>query len=197
MAELGGYGTASYVYPSKHVRIVEDFFSFLGGYDILAHLLRTKVEFINLTGFETLFEFIGINFRSPEYVIFFAPRDKMKLNGMARQSTIVNVVAYRAIALDFELWSHTRQEIQQLHLEHFTTLLEKSRYKAFNRKQRFSKLGLVRKLLFVLQTNWYEQESLSSVLAALKSACQANFSKDETIKPVVSYLAANLHEGDL
>ena len=67
---------------------------------------------------------------------------------MHRQSTIVNVVAYRAIALDFGLWSRTRKEIQCTHFEHFTTLLQTSKYKMFNLKQRISSMGLVRKLLF-------------------------------------------------
>lgn len=37
-----------------------------GGYDILNHLLRSKANLINMTGFETLFEFLGLNFRSTE-----------------------------------------------------------------------------------------------------------------------------------
>lgn len=40
----------------------------LGGYDILADILRLKAEMINMTSFETLFEFLGLNFRSPEFV---------------------------------------------------------------------------------------------------------------------------------
>ena len=38
----------------------------VGGYDILNHLLRSKAQLINMTGFETLFEFLGLNFRSTE-----------------------------------------------------------------------------------------------------------------------------------
>lgn len=38
----------------------------LRGYDILANILRSKSQLINITGFETLFEFLGMNFRSPE-----------------------------------------------------------------------------------------------------------------------------------
>ena len=38
----------------------------VGGYDVLDHLLRSKAHLINMTGFETLFEFLGLNFRSPE-----------------------------------------------------------------------------------------------------------------------------------
>lgn len=113
----------------------------------------------------------------------------------ARQSTVVNVVGYKAIALDFELWSHTRKEIQRVHLEHFATLLLASRYKKFNMKQRFAKMGLVRKLLFVLQTDWYQYDSMPYAMEAFKVAVQANFTRDDAIKPLVSYLAANLHNG--
>ncbi|KAG5645386.1 hypothetical protein DXG03_006339 [Asterophora parasitica] len=148
----------------------------LRGYEILAEILRGKAQMINLSGFETLFEFFGLNFRFPE------------------QSTIVNTVAYRAIALDFELWSRARSEIQQMYLEHFTTVLQTSRYRKFNSRQKFAKIGLVRKLLFVLQTDWFKQDMIPYVMDALKAAMQAQFSKDDTIKPIIAYLAANLHE---
>ncbi|KAK7042535.1 hypothetical protein R3P38DRAFT_3448691 [Favolaschia claudopus] len=148
----------------------------LRGYEILASVLRPKAQMVNMTGFETIFEFLGFNFRSPEH------------------STVVNAVAYRAIALDFELWARTRQEVQRVHLEHFKTLLISSRYRKFNVKQRFAKLGLVRKLLFALQTNWYQPEVVPYVIEALAAAAQAHFTKDDAIKPIVSYLAANLHE---
>ena len=38
----------------------------LGGYEILADILRKKSDLINLTSFEILFEFLGLNFRTPE-----------------------------------------------------------------------------------------------------------------------------------
>ncbi|KAM6494725.1 hypothetical protein JOM56_009348 [Amanita muscaria] len=147
----------------------------LCGYDILAGILRTKAGLINLTCFETIFEFLGINFRSPEF------------------STVIKNLSYRSIALDFELWSHTRKEIQRAHLEHFTTLLINSRYKKFNMRQRLAKLGVVRRLIFVLQTDWYCGEAVPWVVNALYAVCQADFSRDGTIKPAVLYLAANLH----
>ena len=103
-------------------------------------------------------------------------------------------MAYRAIALDFQLWSRTREEIQLLHLEHFATLLDASRHKRFNIKQRMGKMGIVRKLLFVFQTDWYPNEMLPFILEALKVVAEANFSVDEAIRPIVSYLAANLQE---
>ncbi|KAF9449865.1 beach-domain-containing protein [Macrolepiota fuliginosa MF-IS2] len=148
----------------------------LRGYEILADVLRRKSQIINLTSFEVIFEFLGINPRTPE------------------QSTIVNLGAYRAIALDFELWSRTHKEIQIVYLEHFTTLFETSRYKAFNITQRLSNLGLVRKLLFVLQTDWFVADIASRIIETLGVVCRADFRRDGTIKPLVSYLAANLHE---
>jgi len=75
------------------------------------------------------------------------------------------------------------------------TLLQTSRFKRFNIKQRFAKLGLVRKLLFVLHTEWYSHNTIPFVVEALKVAAQSNFSADDAIKPIISYLAANLHEG--
>ncbi|KAK0186450.1 beach-domain-containing protein [Armillaria mellea] len=148
----------------------------LRGYDILTDILRSKAQMINMTSFETIFEALGLNFRSPE------------------QSTIVNAVAYKVIALDFEFWSRTRKEVQRVYLEHFIALLQTSRYKTFNIKQRMAKLGLIRRLLFALQTEWYQHDIIAHLIEVLKAAAQANFSKEETIKPMVSYIAARLNE---
>ncbi|KAJ3506661.1 hypothetical protein NLJ89_g6748 [Agrocybe chaxingu] len=202
------------------------------GYDILAAILRRKAHLINLTAFETVFEFLGFNFNAPEH------------------STIVNPVAYRAIALDFSLWvrtglqaaaksatsvsqgSSTPQipatpqptQIARAHLDQFTTLLETSRYRAFNwrvglgegsggSKKEKSPVpaaggGLVRRILFALQMGWYgarsvvnadgdeKQEDMTKLLIeALASALRAPGGfAKEDIKAIVAYLAANLHE---
>lgn len=89
-----------------------------------------------------------------------------------------------------------RPEIQRAQLEHFTTLLKTSKFRKFNARQRIAKFGVIRKILFVLQTNWFSTPELSEqLLLALKTVAQSCFTADETIKPIVSYLAANLHEG--
>ncbi|KAJ2916640.1 hypothetical protein MD484_g3777, partial [Candolleomyces efflorescens] len=151
----------------------------LRGYEILGDMLRSKAAIINLTTFETMFEFLGVNFSSPEH------------------STVVNVVGYRVVALDFDLWSRAKKEIQQVYLEHFVTLLKTSRYKTFNAKQRLSKMSVVRKLLFALQADWYHGELLNNLMEVLHVTVEMMFSKEDTIKPLVSYLAANLHEGPI
>ncbi|KAJ3720550.1 hypothetical protein C8R42DRAFT_671005 [Lentinula raphanica] len=162
----------------------------LRGYDILADILRSKAGMINMTSFETIFEFLGMNFRCPD------------------QSTVTNPPAYLSLALDFELWSLTPSPIHQVFFEHFSILLETSRWRAFNLGiyKRIGKgnAGLVRRLLFVLKMGWFESSgnknlkdstSLTFLLDALKSAAKALWTKDEGIKPLVSYLAANLHDG--
>ena len=67
----------------------------------------------------------------------------------------------------------------------------------FNVKQRVSSMGLVRKLLFALHADWYSQDVLIHLLEALKVAARAIFDKDDMIKPMVSYLAANLSESKM
>ena len=109
----------------------------------------------------------------------------------------MNSLAYRAIALDFEIWTASPKEIQRVHLQHFNTVLEISKYKRFNARQRLAKYGTVRKILFVLQTDWYSEDMLPELIKALAVVCQACLTQDEAIKPVVSYLAANLHESVL
>ncbi|KAI0700338.1 beach-domain-containing protein [Cytidiella melzeri] len=147
----------------------------LRGYEILADILRSKSELINMTSFETLFEFLGLSFRIPDH------------------STIVNTAAYRVIALDLQLWAHTRTEIQHAHLEHFTMLLQTSKYKRFNLKQRLSKWDVVRKFLYAIQADWYQLEATPWLIDKLGLIARSDFSSDNTIKPIVAYLAANLH----
>lgn len=148
----------------------------LHGYDVLASTLRARSHLINMTSFETLFEFLGLNFRSPDL------------------STVVNTIAYKAVALDFELWSKTSADIQRAHLEHFAFLLRASRYRQFTIKMRLSKLGIVRKLLFAIQSVWYPQESIPLVVNTLVLVAQSSFTAEEVIKPIVSYIAATLAE---
>ncbi|KAF8509163.1 beach-domain-containing protein [Hysterangium stoloniferum] len=144
------------------------------GYEILAGILRAKSRLLNMAAYEVIFEFLGLNFRTPE------------------SSTVMNPLAYRLLALDFEIWSQTRKEIQLAHLEQFTILLRTSRYKRFNLRQHLGKFGMVRKLLWVLQTNMYGHDVIPDVVAALKTVLDQSFGTTD-VKPVVAYLAVNLH----
>jgi hypothetical protein len=72
-----------------------------------------------------------------------------------------------------------------------------SRYRRFNAKQRLSGIGLTRQFLFIWQTSWYTVDSLPFFLKAFKAVMESTFLAEETIKPVLSYLAAHLHDGKL
>jgi hypothetical protein len=111
------------------------------------------------------------------------------------QSTITNPIAYRFIALDFELWSRTRDEIQRVHLEHFIDLVATSRYKRFNVKQRLAGISLTRRFLFVWQTSCYKGGNVLYFLKSFKAVMEASFNPDDTIKPALSYIAAHLYDG--
>ncbi|KAL4077210.1 hypothetical protein V8B97DRAFT_1866535 [Scleroderma yunnanense] len=146
----------------------------ISGYDALASILYSKAHLINITSFETLFEFLGLSFRSPD------------------TSTVTNAVAYRVIALDFELWSTTNPAIQRTHLEHFSFLLRASRYRRFNARVRLSKLGIARKLVFALQSTWYPAEMVPHIVNAIVALIQGHFPPNDIIKPVVSYISAHI-----
>jgi hypothetical protein len=103
-------------------------------------------------------------------------------------------VGYRALALDFELWARTRKEIQAAFLDHFRTLLLTSKFRRFNAAQRLAKAHLVRKLLFVLHTRWFAAELVPALLQALGAALTALTDASEGVKPLIAFLAANLHD---
>ena len=75
-------------------------------------------------------------------------------------------------------------------------MLRSSKYKSFNAKSRFAKFGAVRKLIFVLQTTWYTEDMIPHLIEAFKCIAASSFSAEDAIKPIVSYLAAKLHDGE-
>lgn len=87
--------------------------------------------------------------------------------------------------------------IQKLYFGHFSTLLETSKFHRFNSKQRFSKKfgpgSIVRQLLFFLQTDLYPDDMVPTMIEALRVIASRNWSTDTAIKPIISYLAAQLH----
>jgi hypothetical protein len=62
-------------------------------------------------------------------------------------------------------------------------------------KQRLFGIGLTRRFLFVWQTSWYAAENLPFFLKSFKVVMESTFLAEETIKPVLSYIAAHLHDG--
>ncbi|KAG8759860.1 hypothetical protein FRC14_004821 [Serendipita sp. 396] len=144
------------------------------GYEILSLALRSKISIIDIYTFNVVFDFLGVDLSRPE------------------NATITNPLAYSILALEFEVWAKGPKDVQKAHLEHFTALLETSKFRRFNLKQRMSKFNLVRKLLFVLQSDLYSNEMVPRLVQAIGVYLRHHFVPDVSIKPVVSYLAANL-----
>ncbi|KAF8315416.1 beach-domain-containing protein [Clavulina sp. PMI_390] len=147
-------------------------------YDVLVSQLRTKASLFSAECFHSLFTFLGIDLTSPE------------------DAVIINPVAYRSIALDFHFWSLMPSSIQVLYWQHFRAILEASRFHKFNIKQRFAKRfsspGVVRQLLFMLQTDLFAEDMVRQLVTALEVIAKSNWSSEASIKPILSYLAANL-----
>ena len=63
-------------------------------------------------------------------------------------------------------------------------------------KQQLAGVDLARRFLFAWQTSWYSPEILPTFLKSFKAVMESSFVADDTIKPVLSYLAAHLHDGE-
>ena len=111
------------------------------------------------------------------------------------RSTIINTAAYRAIALDLQLWARTKPDIQNAYFQHYVMLLQQSKYKRFNSSQRLAKMSAVRKLIFAIQTDYYSMEAIPWLIDSVRLVAQNDLSMNHVFKPLVQYLAAYLHTG--
>lgn len=145
------------------------------GYDILASLLRTKMqEQVNTSIVRALFAALGINFDKPE------------------TSTILNSAAYRAIVLRLEVWSRASRDVVELVFQNFEHLLVDSKYKRFNTVRCFRNVGLVRKILHALKGNAFDSTAVPAIVSSTHKILLAHWSADDSIKPLFAYLIGTL-----
>ncbi|KAF8749643.1 Beach protein [Rhizoctonia solani] len=71
------------------------------GYEVLAQLLYEKAGLISVDIFQSLFEFLGVDFKTPS------------------KSVVTNPQSYRAFALDIDLWARTNPSVQSAYFDHF------------------------------------------------------------------------------
>ncbi|KAG8936117.1 hypothetical protein FRC02_004435 [Tulasnella sp. 418] len=151
----------------------------IGGYEILMSILRPKALLLQEEGYEALLSLLGIDFRHPQ------------------NSTITNPIAYRTIVLDFPFWAATSLLVQRRYAEHFSLLLQTSRFRAFNcSKSRFGSFGIINRLIVVLQTATFKEELIPKLVEILAMVAREIWSAESTIKPIIRYLAANLNVDD-
>lgn len=105
---------------------------------------------------------------------------------------VVNAQAYRALALDLDLWSRTSPPVQSSYLAHFSILLHTSKFARFTIKSRLAKVPIVKKLLLAVQLGTFKDEMESKLVDALRVVARAMWGP-EVIKAIVAYLAAGLH----
>ncbi|CCA74831.1 related to WD repeat and FYVE domain-containing protein 3 [Serendipita indica DSM 11827] len=146
------------------------------GYETLGLALRSKISLIDIYVFTVVFDFLGIDLNHAE------------------NATVTNPLAYSILALEFDIWARAPKEVQKAHLSHFTALLQTSKFRRFNLKQRLSKFNIPRKLLYVLQGDLYSNDMIPQLVQTVGVYLRHHFVADVSIKPVVSYLAANLHD---
>lgn len=71
-------------------------------------------------------------------------------------ATVHNSVAYRALGVEFELWSYAPLGVTSLYLEHFQYLLIDSKHRRFNLLRTFQKSSMIRKLLYALRSGLFD-----------------------------------------
>lgn len=79
-------------------------------------------------------------------------------------ATVHNSAAYRALGLEFELWSHASLGVVTLYLQHFENLLSASKHARYNVLRTFQKAAMVRKMLYALRSGYFDLEVVPVVV---------------------------------
>ncbi|OCF40285.1 hypothetical protein I317_05918 [Kwoniella heveanensis CBS 569] len=150
------------------------------GFDLLAAILRPKMsQLFDEQCAKILLSMLGINMDKPN------------------TATVHNSVAYRALGLEFELWSYAPDDVVKYYLHHFEYLLSASKHKRFNILRTFQKSAMVKKMLYALRSGLFDLEVVPHVIDALKLALEARWSGEDAIKPVFSYLVSALCQNNM
>ncbi|WVF68754.1 hypothetical protein IAT40_003526 [Kwoniella sp. CBS 6097] len=150
------------------------------GFELLAAILRPKMsQLFDEQCARILLSMLGINMDKPN------------------TATVHNSVAYRALGLEFELWSYAPDDVVRYYLRHFEYLLSVSKHKRFNILRTFQKSAVVKKMLYALRSGLFDLEVVPDVVDALRLALEARWSGEDAIKPVFSYLVSALCQNNM
>ncbi|WVR06613.1 hypothetical protein IAU60_003645 [Kwoniella sp. DSM 27419] len=150
------------------------------GFDLLAAILRPKMSMLfDEHAAKILLSMLGINMDKPQ------------------TATVHNSVAYRALGMEFELWSYAPDDVVIYYLRHFEYLLSTSKHKRFNILRTFQKSAVVKKMLYALRSGLFDLEVVPTVVEALGFALDARWSGEDAIKPVFSYLVSALCQNNM
>lgn len=107
-------------------------------------------------------------------------------------ATVHNSVAYRALGLNFELWSSASSEVVTIYLQHFDALLSVSRHAHYNTLRTFQKSAIVKRMLFALRSGFFDTHAVEKVVNTLCLVLRSRWSADDAIKPTFSFLVTGL-----
>lgn len=145
------------------------------GFDLLAAILRPKmVNIVDVHCTKIILAMLGINMDKPI------------------TATVHNSAAYRALGLEFELWSRASLGVVTLYLQHFEYLLATSKHARYNVLRTFQKAAMVRKMLYALRSGLFDLAVVPVVVDTLKLVLIARWSGEDAIKPIFSYLVSSL-----
>ena len=149
----------------------------IDGFELLAALLRPKmVNLVDASCTKIVLRMLGIDMDHPEYAV--SPTTAQQLTE-TRTASVHNSVAYRALGLEFELWSHASLGIISLYLQHFEYLLVTSKNARFNLLRTFQKSAMVKKLLYTLRSGFFDPTVVPAVVDTLRLALVARWSGED------------------
>ncbi|KAL7420576.1 Beige protein-like 1 [Cryptotrichosporon argae] len=149
------------------------------GFELLAAILRPKmVSLVDIDCAKIILSMLGISVDKPA------------------SATVHNSAAYRAIGLEFEMWSYAPLGVVSLYFQHFDYLLSTSKFKRFNLLRTFQKSGVVRKLLYAIRSGMFDPAVVPVAVDALKLILISRWSSEDGLKPVFSYLVSALCQGN-
>ncbi|ORX37124.1 hypothetical protein BD324DRAFT_427167 [Kockovaella imperatae] len=159
----------------KHSWAASEEMERIRGFDLLAAILRPKmVNLVDIPCTKIILAMLGINMDRPN------------------AATVHNSAAYRALGLEFELWSRASLGVVTLYLQHFEYLLATSKHARYNVLRTFQKAAMVRKMLYALRSNLFDLAVVPVVVDTLKLVLLARWSGADAIKPTFSYLISAL-----
>ncbi|KAL9101653.1 MAG: hypothetical protein Q9163_003109 [Psora crenata] len=169
------------------------------GYGILAHLLRKKLEkLVTLhdprsknVSLEEAARTTEPSMRVLTLILGFVGYRKDKLE----ESVINNLLAYRTLLVDLDVWQHSSPIVQKVYYEQFLTFIMISKYHRFNNK-RLSRMRVVRKWLEALADQSFTSTTLKYFIDTFRVLLNRNFSAD-TMRSLALYVTHSIYKPKL
>ncbi|KAF2070943.1 hypothetical protein CYY_007734 [Polysphondylium violaceum] len=154
--------------------------SLINGYELLAWVLKKKVDLFNIDIIDLLFDFIGIN---------------THLTRNRSEGTVANWNACKYIMMNYEIWKNTSVQLQKYILDGYNSLIMGNVQKKFNIDS-LRKIHLIQELFDILSDESVPEEVASeTVITVLYNVLSEGGLIEDDIRQVSAFLIAGLHQG--